>query len=92
MFVMINGGSAETIVRGSGVMSIISGSQLMMAYVLAAEAKNSEINVYSVMAVTPVKTRSRRMVQKDWPSAEEIGDYIAKLYDNPSTDVLHKIP
>lgn len=91
MFVMINGGSAETIVPGSGAMSIISNAQLVMAYVLAAEAKNSKINVYSVMAVTPVKTRSRSFSKKEWPSAEEIGDYILKLYNNPSDKVLHRI-
>lgn len=92
MFVMINGGSAEVIVPGSGSMSIISGSQLMMTHVLAAEAKNTDLNIYSVMAVTPVQTRSRRMVQKEWPFAEEMGDYILKLYLHPSDKILHKLP
>lgn len=91
MFVMINGGAAEHIVPGSGVMSIVSNAQLMMAKVLAAEAQNTDINVFSVMAMTPVRTRSRAIFRKDWITAEEIGKYIINLFKNPSGKVLHRV-
>ena len=91
MFVMINGGSAEKMIKGAGSMSIMSNAQLVMTNVLAAEAEDTAIRIYSLMAMTPVKTRSRSFTRKEWVSAEEIGDYIIKLYDNPSDKVLHKI-
>lgn len=81
VYVMINGGAAELIAPETGAVSIAAAAQLMTARVLKQEARGTDIRIHSLMVYNPVKTRDRRTeVVDDWLSAEEVGDYITRLY------------
>lgn len=80
-YVMINGGASEFIAPEEGLVSIVSAAQLMMARVLKQEARATPVRIHSVVAYHPIKTRVRRHeVVPEWYSAEELGDYIARLH------------
>lgn len=91
-YIMINGGAAEMIVPGAGAMSIIANAQLVMTQILAKEAHGTDIDVYSIMAITPVITRTRTTGEPDWISAEEIGEYSISLFTQKSQEIVHRIP
>jgi hypothetical protein len=67
----------------------------MMSRVLADEALTTQVRVYSLMVYNPVRTRDRgQNVMPDWPTAEDLGAYIIKLYTEraPNLDqTIHKI-
>ena len=95
MYVMINGSPSEMIIPEEGATSIVAAAQAMMSRALAEEARSTGVRIYSVMVYNPVRTRDRgQNVMPDWPSAEDLGTYIVKLYTNsaPNLDqTIHKI-
>jgi NAD(P)-dependent dehydrogenase (short-subunit alcohol dehydrogenase family) len=95
MFVMINGSPSEMVIPDEGATSIVAAAQAMMSRVLADEALTTQVRVYSLMVYNPVRTRDRgQNVMPDWPTAEDLGAYIIKLYTEraPNLDqTIHKI-
>ena len=82
VFAMINGSPSEMIIPEEGVTSIVAAAQAMMSRALAEEAKNSQVRVYSLTVYNPVRTRDRgQTVMPDWPTAEDLGTYIVKLFN-----------
>ena len=66
-----------------------------MSRVLADETLTTRVRVSSLMVYNPVRTRDRgQNVMPDWPTAEDLGAYIIKLYTEraPNLDqTIHKI-
>ena len=95
LFVMINGSPSEMVIPEEGASSIVAAAQSMMSRVLAQEAKTTRVRVHSVAVYNPVRTRDRDgMVMPDWPTAEDLGDYIVKMFtgEAPNLDqTIHKI-
>lgn len=93
VYVMINGGAADVPAPDSGVISVVAAAQKMMACVLAEEAHGTHVRVHSVEAFNPVRTRRRGSEDSDdWITAEQIGDYIVRLYaGTPAAGVVHTI-
>jgi len=95
VYVMINGGNSELIAPETGAFSIAAAAQKMMTRVLAEEARGTNVRVHSVVAFNPVKTRDRRReVMEEWITPEELGEYVARLYEGslPNTDeTIHTI-
>jgi NAD(P)-dependent dehydrogenase (short-subunit alcohol dehydrogenase family) len=92
-FVMVNGGAAEVPAPESGAISVVAAAQKMMAMVLREEAHGTGINVTSVVATQPIRTRERKIDNVDaWLSAREVGDYIGRIMAGdavPAADGLH---
>jgi NAD(P)-dependent dehydrogenase (short-subunit alcohol dehydrogenase family) len=81
-YVMVNGGAAELIAPETGVNSIAAAAQLMTARVMKQEAHGTNIRVHSLIAYNPIKTRDRRAeVVDEWLTPEQVGEYIARLYN-----------
>jgi len=95
MFVMINGSPSEMIIPEEGATSIVAAAQAMMSRVLAEEAKAVQVRIHSLTVFNPVRTRDRgREVMPDWVSAEDLGNYIIKLYTGTAPKLeqtIHKI-
>jgi NAD(P)-dependent dehydrogenase (short-subunit alcohol dehydrogenase family) len=95
MFVMINGSPSEMIIPEEGATSIVAAAQAMMSRVLAEEAKTMQVRIHSVTVFNPVRTRDRgRTVMPDWPTAEDLGNYIVKLCTGTAPGLeqtIHKI-
>jgi NAD(P)-dependent dehydrogenase (short-subunit alcohol dehydrogenase family) len=95
VFVMINGSPSEMVIPDEGATSIVAAAQAMMSRVLADEALTTRVRVYSLMVSNPVRTRDRgQNVLPDWPSAEDLGTYIVKLYNRTAPNIdqtIHKI-
>jgi 3-oxoacyl-[acyl-carrier protein] reductase len=95
VFVMINGSPSEMVIPEEGATSIVAAAQAMMSRVLAEEAKTTRVRIYSLTVYNPVRTRDRgQTVMPDWPTAEDLGNYIVKLYTRtaPNLDqTIHKI-
>lgn len=94
-YVMINGGAADVPAPDSGVISVVAAAQKMMGCVLAEEAHGTNVRVYTVEAFNPVRTRRRGSEDSDdWVSAEQLGEYILRLYAGAVAakgDVVHTI-
>lgn len=79
-YIVLTGPEADAIVPDEQVMSIMAAAQRMMARVVAHEAFDSPIRVYSITARTAVATRSRDSQQnQDWIPARDLGSYVAAL-------------
>lgn len=76
-YLMINGGAAQFPVPHSGVVSILTAAQAMMAQVLAAEHQNLEIHVLMLLSI--IATRARRNPDPDWVTAQQVGQECASL-------------
>lgn len=85
-YVMINGAAALAPVPGSGVVSVVTAAQLMLARVLAAEAR--EVSVRSLVIATPVLSRSRTDGPSSWVSARDVGSTVAALHADPGPEVV----
>lgn len=95
VFVMINGSPSEMIIPEEGATSIVAAAQAMMSRVLSEEAKTSGVQIYSLTVYNPVRTRDRgQTVMPDWPTAEDLGTYIVKLFSRSAPNLeqtIHKI-
>jgi NAD(P)-dependent dehydrogenase (short-subunit alcohol dehydrogenase family) len=95
VYVMINGSPSEMVIPEEGATSIVAAAQSMMSRVLAEEAKTAAVRIYSLTVYNPVRTRDRgQTVMPDWPTAEDLGAYIVKLYDRTAPNIdrtIHKI-
>lgn len=79
-YVVLNGPEADTIHPDEQVMSILAAGQKMMARVIAHEAFDSLVRVYSITARTSIRTRSRAAQSNpDWIPALDLGSYVAAL-------------
>ncbi len=73
-YTFLNGGAALRPVAGSGLVSISSAGQLMLGQVVAAEQADGPVTVTTIVADTPILTRSRPAGEAGWISADDIGD------------------
>lgn len=90
-YVHVNGQSAEGPHPGAGPVAAMSAAQRSLALTLAEELRPSELRVHELL-LPPVNTRRRISHHHDrpeWPSAEEVGDYIAALIDTNDREVVH---
>ena len=79
-YVVLSGPEADTIHPDEQVMSIMAAAQKMMARVIAHEAFDSMVRVYSITAQTSIATRSRDAQNNpDWIPARDLGSYVAAL-------------
>lgn len=79
-YLVLTGPEAETIHPDEQVMSIMAAGQRMMARVIAHEAFDSLVRVYSITARTSIKTRSRAaQANPDWIPALDLASYVAGL-------------
>lgn len=85
-YVMINGAAALAPVPGSGAVSVVTAAQLMLARVLAAEAR--AVAVRSLVVATPVLSRSRPRGRSTWLSAGDVGAAVAALHADPGPEVV----
>lgn len=85
-YVMINGAAALAPVPGSGVVSVVTAAQLMLARVLAAEAQ--AVTVRSLVIATPVLSRSRPDGPPGWVSARDVGSTALALHTDPGSEVV----
>lgn len=94
-YVTLIGPEAENILVDAGMMSIMAAAQKMMSRVMASEASDSRIRVHALTAHTTVKTRSRGSSSNDdWITAEELGEYVARLIQGNITgsqETLHEL-
>ncbi len=84
-YVMLNG-AALAPVRGSGAVSVVTAAQLMLARVLAAEAR--AVVVRSLVIATPVLSRSRPRGRSTWLTAGDVGSAVAALHADPGPEVV----
>lgn len=87
-YVMINGGAAMTPVPGAGPVSVSAAAQLMLTRALAAEAQGSGVRITTLVAVTPVLTRSRRTGKANWVTARSIGELCRQIVDGRDSEVV----
>jgi 3-oxoacyl-[acyl-carrier protein] reductase len=93
VYVHINGQSAEGPHPGAGPVAAMSAAQRSLALTLAEELRPSGLKVYELL-MPPINTRRRISHHHDrpeWPTPEEIGDYIATLIDTNDPEVSHWI-
>lgn len=92
-YVHINGQSAEGGHPGAGPVAAISAAQRSLALTLAEELRPHGLAVHELL-LPPVNTRRRishRHDRPEWPTAEEVGDYVAALINGNERTVLHWI-
>lgn len=92
-YVHINGQSAEGAHPGAGPVAAMSAAQKSLALTLAEELRQSGLKVHELL-LPPINTRrriSRHYDRPEWPSAEEIGDYVAALIDTNDREIVHWI-
>ncbi|MDX3924738.1 MAG: SDR family oxidoreductase [Shinella sp.] len=92
-YVHINGQSAEGGHPGAGPVAAMSAAQRSLALTLAEELRPSELTVHELL-LPPVNTRrriSRHHDRPEWPTAEEVGDYVAGLVERNDRTVVHWI-
>ncbi|MDP5306281.1 SDR family NAD(P)-dependent oxidoreductase [Paracoccus spongiarum] len=93
IYVHINGQSAEGPHPGAGPVAAMSAAQRSLATTLAEELRPSGMKVHELL-MPPINTRRRINHHHDrpeWPSPEEIGDYIAHLIGTDDREVVHWI-
>ena len=65
----------------------MAAAQSMMTHVLRPQAGGTGVRVHSLMVRSPVKTRERgAMVQSDWATAEQLGEYLVRLHNREVSD------
>lgn len=92
-YVHINGQSAEGPHPGAGPVAAMSAAQRSLALTLAEELRPSEVRVHELL-LPPVNTRrriSRHHDRPEWPTAEEVGDYVVALIERNDQTVVHWI-
>jgi NAD(P)-dependent dehydrogenase (short-subunit alcohol dehydrogenase family) len=78
-YTSINGSAALEPVIDAGPSSVASAALLMMARVLAAEAKGTNLRV-NTLVLGPIRTRNTRGPgMPEWLTADEVGAYVAHL-------------
>lgn len=87
-YVLINGGGATGPVPGSGPVNVSAAGQLMLGRVLAAELDGTGVAVRTLVAQTPVLSRSRPSGRDDWLTAAVIGRVCAALVAGGDVDVV----
>jgi NAD(P)-dependent dehydrogenase (short-subunit alcohol dehydrogenase family) len=93
-YIHINGFGSEEIVPMAAPTTMAAAGQKMLVQTLAAELKPTGIKVWELI-LGPMQTRQRLRMghgRPDWYTPEEIGDYIADLYNGKNENgasVLH---
>jgi len=93
VYIHINGASSEDPPPKAIPVSMAAAAQKMMATALSDELAAEGKLVYELI-LGPVTTRSRLKTQKvspDWYTAEQVGKYIAELYDNRPPQLIHRL-
>lgn len=78
-YTLINGAGGLAPVPGAGPISVSAAAQLMLANVLAAEHRDRAVRVNALVLATPIVTRSRPTGHAGWLTAEDAGEYVARL-------------
>lgn len=79
-YVTLTGPEADFPHPDTGIMSILSATQKMMARVEALEAAGTGVRVFSVTSRRPIATRARgEQSLPDWIHPEELGRYVEAL-------------
>jgi NAD(P)-dependent dehydrogenase (short-subunit alcohol dehydrogenase family) len=93
-YIHINGFGSEEIIPFAAPTTMAAAAQKMLVQTLAAELKPTNIKVWELI-LGPMQTRQRLRMghgQADWYTPEEIGVYIAELYNGKNEkggEVLH---
>jgi NAD(P)-dependent dehydrogenase (short-subunit alcohol dehydrogenase family) len=93
-YIHINGFGSEEIIPMAAPTTMAAAAQKSMVQTLAAELKPTGIKVWELI-LGPMQTRQRigmGHTKSDWYTPEEIGDYIADLYNGKNENggsVLH---
>lgn len=90
-YLLLNGGAARTPIPGSGAVSVSSAAQLMLGLVLHTELESSGVRVRTLIAGTPVLTRSRPRGRADWLQATTIGALCSAVIGGSETDVVTEL-
>lgn len=78
-YTLINGGGGLRPVPNAGPVSVSAAGQLMLARALAAEHARAAVRVNALVLATPVLTRSRPHGPEGWLTADDAGEYAARL-------------
>ncbi len=88
MLVQINSSAMENIQTGQGIISMTANAEKTMSLIFANEARGTNVRVYCVALLTPVKTRARgKNVRPNWISADQAGQYIIRLFRKKALDI-----
>lgn len=87
-YVMLNGGAGLDPVPGAGPVSVSAAAQIMLTRALAAEAKESGVRIATLVAATPVLSRSRTEGKKNWLTADSIGQLCRQVVAGRDLDVV----
>lgn len=87
-YVMINGGAGLDPAPGAGPVSVSAAAQIMLTRALAVEAKESGVRIGTLVAATPVLSRSRTEGKKNWLKADSIGELCRQVVEGRNLDVV----
>lgn len=87
-YLMINGGAGLDPVPGAGPVSVSAAAQIMLTRALAAEAKDTGVLIATLVAATPVLSRSRTQGKKNWLTADSIGQLCRQVVAGRDLDVV----
>ncbi|WP_226584485.1 SDR family NAD(P)-dependent oxidoreductase [Acuticoccus sediminis] len=93
-YVHVNGLTAEQAYPGAGPVAAMAAAQKSLALTLAEEVRPLGLRAHEVI-LPPVNTRTRVQHghgRPEWPSAEEVGDFIVELLERQDPVVLHRLP
>jgi NAD(P)-dependent dehydrogenase (short-subunit alcohol dehydrogenase family) len=91
IYLHINGYSAEKAMPKAGPVAMMAAAQKSMVLTLAEECRSSSKLVYELI-LGPVNTRAQieaGHVNKNWNSAEEVGDFVYDLISRMPEPVVH---
>src|SRR3954468_7098255 len=90
-YVHVNGFSAEQAYPMAGPVAMAAAAQKSMVLTLAEELSPTGIRVYELI-LGPIQTRRRQGEgQKDWYTAEEVGEEIAGLVTQRDGEIVHRL-
>lgn len=92
-YVHVNGFSAEESYPGAAPVAAMAAAQKSLALTLAEELRPGGLRTYELI-LPPVNTRVRLrhgQSQPEWPTSEEVGDYIVQLLERQDEEVLHRL-
>lgn len=87
-YLMINGGAGLDPAPGAGPVSVSAAAQIMLTRALAAESQDSGVRIATLVAATPVLTRSRPTGKNDWLNGESIGELCVQAVDGRTLEVV----
>ena len=83
LYVLINGFSGVDPYPMAGPISIACAALIMMGRQIAREHADTQVNIRELV-LGPLNTRARQMHNPAWYSAQDIGDHIIKVFQEPS--------